>query len=189
MEFSRTASRYLSGWRARQPRRIGIETEAADADLGPDTRAVEDVTQGGGEPTRPTGPETQEEVGKVDDERMQVLRMVEQHKITAEEAARLLATLEPSGKVGGLPAPSSARWLRVRVTDMTTGRAKVNVNVPLGVVTAAVGLGARFGLGKLAEKEGFNLEEVIEAIRGGAEGKLVDVTDSEEREHVEVFVE
>ena len=127
----------------------------------------------------------------MDDERMQILKMLEEHKITAEEAAGLLSALEaPTRPVGGIqPSSGPNRWLRIRVTDMATGRAKVNVNVPLGVLTAVGKLGARFGLQKVADREGIDLSELIESIRAGAEGKLVDVTSEDEREHVEIFVE
>jgi len=36
---------------------------------------------------------------------------------------------------------------------------------------------------------GINLEEVMEAIHSGAEGKIVDVEDAEDNERVEIFVE
>lgn len=124
-----------------------------------------------------------------DDERMQILKMVEERKITAEEGARLLDALETGSRQLEHPAGRTPRWIRVRVTDVATGQCKVNVNVPMGVVTAAGRLGARLGLAKVAEKEGIDLEELFQAIQSGAEGKLVDVTDNENREHVEVYVE
>lgn len=143
-----------------------------------------------GEQDQPfSGREMEEEVGTMDEERMQILRMVEEHKITAEEAGKLLATLDSGSRPAGPVAGKTPGWLRVRVTDTATGRVKVNVNVPMGVVSAAGKLGARFGLGKLAEKEGIDLDELFEAIRSGAEGKLVDVTDEDGREHVEVYLE
>lgn len=133
--------------------------------------------------------ERKEETEMVDEERMQILKMVEQHKITAEEGAKLLTALDLGNRPPEVPAGGAPRWIRIRVTDLATGRSKVNVNVPMGVVTAAGKLGARFGLASVAEKEGIDLEGLFQAIRSGAEGKLVDVTDEEGREHVEVYVE
>jgi hypothetical protein len=86
------------------------------------------------------------------------------------------------------PAPSKegkASWFRVRVTDMETGRTKVNVNLPFSLVRAGLKIGARFS----PEVDEIDWEEVIGAIDQGAMGKLVDVEDVEGGEKVEVFVE
>jgi hypothetical protein len=149
------------------------------------------VAAGGEVSVAIAGAEMEEGVNAMDDERMQILKMVEEHKITAEEGAKLLAALETSA--GGGPAEQvpgrPSRWFRVRVTDAATGRVKVNVNVPLHIVTAVGKLGARFGLTREAEKEGINLDQLFESIQHGAVGKLVDVTNEEGGEHVEIYVE
>jgi hypothetical protein len=44
-------------------------------------------------------------------------------------------------------------------------------------------MGARFA------PEEINLEEVMQIIQAGTEGKIVDVEDEEDRERVEIFVE
>ena len=80
---------------------------------------------------------------------------------------------------------SAPRWFRVRVTDMATGRAKVNVNIPMGLVNVGIKMGARFA----PEVEGVNYEEIMEAIQSGQQGKIMDVTDEEDGERVEIFVE
>ncbi len=121
------------------------------------------------------------------EERLRILKMVEQGQISAEDAARLLAVLEERDR--GEPAPAStgagARWFRVRVTDLKSGRSKVNVNIPMGLVHVGLKLGARFAPGI----EGLDAHRVIEMIREGARGKLVDVEDDEGGERVEIFVE
>ncbi|MBN1136423.1 MAG: hypothetical protein JXM73_07545 [Anaerolineae bacterium] len=123
------------------------------------------------------------------EERMQILKMVAEKKITAEEGAKLLSALEPDKKrdsqvlmVGG---PSSPRWFRVRVTDMETGRTKVNVNLPMSLVNVGMKMGARFA----PEIEGVDLSGVFEQIQEGAQGKLIDVEDMEDGERVEIYVE
>ena len=61
------------------------------------------------------------------EERMKILKMISEKQITADEGARLLETLrEPQGRAD----TAKARWLRIRVTDRATGRAKVNVSIP-----------------------------------------------------------
>lgn len=124
------------------------------------------------------------------EERLKVLKMIEENKITAEEGAKLLAALSESRKpAGGGPvgvsSGSEARWFRVRVTDLASGKTKVNVNIPMGLVNVGIKMGARFAPGLETEQ----MEALAEALRTGATGKIVDVTDEEDGERVEIFVE
>jgi len=120
------------------------------------------------------------------EERLQILKMIEEGKITAEEGARLLSALgkkQPTAPSSG--GGSSARWFRVRVSDAATGKNKVNVNIPMGLVNVGLRMGARF----IPEDAGIDLEELSEQIRSGAHGKIVEVNDEESGEHVEIFIE
>lgn len=130
------------------------------------------------------------------EERLQILKLLEEGKITADEAAKLLAALESgaqkeatsTGSAAGRSGSSSggkARWLRVRVTDQATGKQKVTVNLPVSLMNVGLKMGARFA----PDMEGLNVEEILAAIQEGAEGKVVDVVDDEDGEHVEIFVE
>ncbi|HEY4689247.1 MAG TPA: hypothetical protein VIK33_08035 [Anaerolineae bacterium] len=120
------------------------------------------------------------------EERMQILKMIEERKITAEEGAKLLQALSAkSEKRKTAPIDNEPRWLRVRVTDLDTGRNKVNVNIPMGLVTVGLKMGARFA----PNVEGLNYEEIKEAIKSGAQGKIIDVVDEEDGERVEIFIE
>ncbi len=124
------------------------------------------------------------------DERMQILKMIENKQITAEEGAKLLAALgeaERAEKKGPQPSPgTSGKWFRVRVTDLRTGKRKVNVNIPLGLVDVGMKMGAKFAPAGL---EGLDMQQIIAAIKQGGEGKIVDVEDEDGGEHVEVFIE
>ena len=124
------------------------------------------------------------------EERMKVLKMIEEGRISAEDGAKLLAALSDSRKTAsagamGLSSGSEARWFRVRVTDLATGKTKVNVNIPMGLVNVGIKMGARFAPGLETEQ----MEALAEALRTGAIGKIVDVSDEESGEHVEIFVE
>lgn len=121
------------------------------------------------------------------EERARILQMISEGKITAEEGAKLLNALReaPSRSRGKESNGSGGRWFRVRVTDMDTGRAKVNVNLPLSLVNVAVKMGARFS----PEVEGIDWNELMEEIKAGASGKLVEVEDEDGGERVEVFVD
>lgn len=122
------------------------------------------------------------------EERMQILRMIEEGKISASEGAELLRALEKKD-AGSSSEPlrgvSEPRWFRVRITDLGTGRNKVNVNIPMGLVNVGMKMGARFA----PEMEGVDYEELMEAVRAGKQGKVIDITDNEDGERIEIFVE
>lgn len=118
-----------------------------------------------------------------DAERLQILKMIEEGQITAEEGAKLLAALDEPSK--GEPRRQGApRWFRVRVTDLNTGKRKVNVNLPIKLLDIGAKLGAKF-----AAPADLDVEEIVEVIRDGAQGKIVDVEDETQGERVEVYVE
>ncbi len=126
------------------------------------------------------------------EERIKVLKMVADGKITAEEAASLLETLDeaPAASSKAQPGPGSAsgqpgRYFRVRVTDTDTGKVRVNVRLPVGVINAGMKLGMKFA----PQVEGVDYHEIAEMIQSGETGKLVDVEDEKDGEHVEVFIE
>jgi hypothetical protein len=121
------------------------------------------------------------------EERLKILKMIDEGKITAEEGARLLSTLSESRKTAQRKPTlrgsyGGARWLKVRVTDTMTGKAKATVNLPLGLVDAGLNIASKY-----APDVAF--DELVEAINAGAEGKIIDVYDEEDGEHVEIFIE
>lgn len=119
------------------------------------------------------------------EERLKILKMIEEGKLSAEEGAKLLAALASGNRpLGGLSA-SGAKWLRVRVTDVGTGRSKATVQIPLALMDAGMKIGAHFA----PEVEGVNMDQLMEALRSGVTGKIIDVVDEEDGEHVEIFVE
>lgn len=121
------------------------------------------------------------------EERLKVLQMLEDGKITPEEASSLLRALS-KGRDAGTRASgptTEKRFLRIRVTDLASGRGKVNVTIPLGLVSAGLRIAERFA----PEAEGIDMEELEQAIISGAEGKIVEVMDAEDNERVEIYVE
>jgi hypothetical protein len=124
------------------------------------------------------------------EERMKILKMIEEGKISADDGSKLLAALSDSRRgIRTPPRPpgmgGSARWLRIRVTDTRTGRSKASVQIPLALVDAGMKIGAHFA----PEVEGVDMSNVMEALRMGVTGKIIDVTDDEDGEHVEIYVE
>jgi hypothetical protein len=119
------------------------------------------------------------------EERLKILKMIEEGKVSAEEGAKLLAALTNANRPLGTLAASGAKWLRVRVTDINNGRSKATVQIPISLMEAGMKIGAHFA----PEIDGVKMDEIMEALRTGITGKIIDVTDDEDGEHVEIFVE
>ncbi|MQC26066.1 MAG: hypothetical protein DWG76_01260 [Chloroflexi bacterium] len=121
------------------------------------------------------------------EERLKILQMIQEGKISAEDGTRLLDALNKGANRGPTPPrgpgrPGEARYLRVRVTNLDTGTAKVNVSLPLSLVDAGMNIAASF-------VPGVATTDISEAISSGMVGKVIDVTDEEDREHVEIYIE
>ena len=145
-------------------------------------------------------------------ERLSILKMIENGKITAAEGASLLKAISPqtpeaakdpdlkpfgtrSAKEGeDAPEANSpqqtteARWLRVTVTDPKTGQQRVKLNIPIGLVNTGLRMGARFvpNLNQTEYKE--FMTKIEEFSRSRQSGPVVD-TVTENGEHLSVYVE
>ncbi len=113
----------------------------------------------------------------VQEERLRILQMIQDGKISAEEGAALLA------KSAGRATPRAPRQFRIVVTDLETGQLKVNMSMPWSLLNMGIKMGARFA------QNAIRLEDLKAAAESGAEGKVADVVDREAGERVEVFVE
>ncbi len=119
------------------------------------------------------------------EEKMQVLKMIEEGKVTSEEGIELLNALEDKGiQIGA----RTSKWLKIRVYD-PNDKTKVNVNIPIALVDIGLKFATKFSPElKDTNIQEFDFKEIAEAIKNGAEGKIVDV-ESEDGERVEVLVE
>ncbi len=138
-------------------------------------------------------------------ERLRILELLEQRRITAAEAAELLSALDTGGR--GMqrrvergrwvrddrgrwfreemgPPADRARWFRVRVTDQRTGRVRSNVSVPIGMVGFGLGFARRFR--RIPGVE--HVDDLFEALRSGRRGVIFDVG-NEGAERVEIFID
>ena len=125
------------------------------------------------------------------EERMKILQMIQEGKISAEEGAKLLSALSSSAKKKpGLRKVGrrrfGARWLRVRVTDMGTGKSKINVNLPLSLLEAGLNIAGNFA--DDIEKDDI-MGAIYDAIEDNMTGKIIDVVDGSDGEHIEIFIE
>ncbi len=119
----------------------------------------------------------------MNEERLQILKMIESGKISAEEGAKLLSAVETT-QVAETTA-RQAHFLRVKVYDTRSGRATVNVNLPLSLLDVAL----KFVPKDTEYLKGLDVEALVAAIKSGAHGKIVDITSDEESQHVEVYIE
>lgn len=119
------------------------------------------------------------------EERIQILNMLRDGKITVEEADRLLEAVNEAPRPlfgGGEVDGGKPRFLRVHVWE--AGKPKVNVNIPLSLARFAMRFVPRGAL--QAGEHKIDIDEILAAIQQGASGKLVEVEDGGDR--VEVVV-
>lgn len=131
------------------------------------------------------------------EERIKILSMLQEGVINAEQAAKLLEALGSIGVDSKTSAASSipsydrgggyrpGKFFRVRVTDTDTGKTRVNVRLPIGLVGAGLKMGMKFS----PEIDGIDPNIINEFLESGEIGQIVDVFDEEDGEHVEVFIE
>lgn len=123
-------------------------------------------------------------------EKLRILKLIQQGKITPEEGIELLDMLNKPGRGKNSqelsePTRPAAQWFRVVVTDTTTGKIRVNVRLPISLVNAGMKMGAKFS----PQIEGLNQDQLAEFIRTGETGKVIDVYDDDDGERVEVYIE
>lgn len=124
------------------------------------------------------------------EERMKILKMVQDGKISAQDASQLISALEERKPRSPVPPPqpvvaNNARWFRVKVTDSTSGKTRVNVRLPIGLIDAGMKMGARLS----PEVQGLDADQLRQLISSGEMGKVIDVFDHEDGDHVEVYIE
>jgi len=127
------------------------------------------------------------------EERMRILMMIQEGKVSASEGARLIEALDDLSEPttpASQPARSSEagkkpRYLRVLITDTDSGKTRVNVRLPVSLINSGMRMGARFA----PDIEGLDLEDLNAWMNSGEVGQIVDIFDEEDGEHVEVFLE
>jgi len=127
------------------------------------------------------------------EERMRILMMIQEGKISAAEGAQLIEALDdlsestpqtPSS-ASGISSGKKPRYLRVMITDTDTGKTRVNVRLPVSLINSGMRMGARFA----PEIEGLDMEDLNLWMNSGEVGQIVDIFDDEDGEHIEVFLE
>ncbi|HBF40481.1 MAG TPA: hypothetical protein DDW19_01475 [Anaerolineaceae bacterium] len=125
-----------------------------------------------------------------EEERLKILKMIAENKITAEEGVLLIKAIDTptAPSLPGTPqvVPGhEPRFLRIHITDTRTGRPRVNIRLPISVINAGFKMGARFS----PEVQGLDAEQLLGFIKAGVTGQVVDIQDEEDGEHVEIYLE
>lgn len=121
------------------------------------------------------------------EERLEVLRLLESGDISAAEADALLDALlavdqaRPAEATGYQP-PKRPGAVRIRVTDQLTGKANINLALPLGLVEGGLNIARKFAPDKVPA-----VESIRQSIADGLTGTVVDVVDKNDR--IEVIIE
>jgi hypothetical protein len=112
--------------------------------------------------------------------------MLQEGKIDTAEAARLLRALEsnpepePQTKPTGKP-----RHLHIKVTRLADDKPVADIKVPIALVNAGIRLGAKFS----PSYYGVDEEALEELLRSPETQQVIDVSDEESGDHVQIWLE
>jgi len=131
----------------------------------------------------------------LENQRLTILKMLERGRLTAEEALRLLEALDATGGTGrhrvrGAAAAGPAPRLRLSLVELDTGRSRAEAVLPASLVEFFLRLGL-LGPGGTFRVAGQRLsgDLLLDALREGATGRILAVTDHDQNVRVEVFLE
>lgn len=124
-----------------------------------------------------------------------VLQMIEEGKLTADEGLALLEPLQEDDAGASPPLlqeqtdPGRKRKLRIKISDAPSGKAKVNLSIPVGLVKLLPGLIPE-GIKKRAGDIDLNrlLDDLFEGlVATDPSEKLIDVVDDDNGDRVEIY--
>jgi hypothetical protein len=139
----------------------------------------------------------------MENEALEILNMVKEGKITPEQGSELLEALKAQPAAPLASGGSRPRFVRVRlnVREEEKDKVNINVNLPLGLADLALkvanGLkiqshGETVEVGDyLKNMSGMDIASVLQLVKDGAQGKLVDmdVNDGSDQVKIEVMVD
>ena len=127
------------------------------------------------------------------EEKMRILKMLEEGTITAEEASDLIEALQSTDTQTTLMAekPYNKRMLRILVDNESNGD-KVTVQFPVGAVKKILKVTGKLPLPE-ERMQDFDLAELMEAINEcldeELDGDIVNVTSSAENTTIRICIE
>jgi len=121
-----------------------------------------------------------------------VLEMLKEEKINDEEAAELLEALREAKKEEEITPLSTKkkRFLKIRVTKGE--KPQVNITIPFSLVNWGLNLASKLGKNTInveGKEIPIDMDELNKAMNDPEfTGKIVDIVDEEEGEHVEIEI-
>jgi hypothetical protein len=113
---------------------------------------------------------------------------IEEIKVSETQDVYASKPVKPENAATTLGDGQKARWLKIRVEELSTGRRRVSVSLPLGLVSFGLGVARRFGA-DMSDFGPVEPEALLAALREGEQGVLVDVEDEEDNERVQIYLE
>jgi len=128
----------------------------------------------------------------MNEEIKKVLEMLKEGKINDDEAAELLAALKETKEQEEIIPLSTKkkRFLKIRVTKGE--KPQVNINIPFSLVNWGLNLASKLGKDTVnveGKEIPIDMDELNKAMNDPEfTGKIVDIVDEEEGEHVEIEI-
>jgi CRISPR/Cas system type I-B associated protein Csh2 (Cas7 group RAMP superfamily) len=126
-------------------------------------------------------------------EKLQILKMLEEGKINASEASELLEAIKlPSEQNQQVTLTEEYRkkYLRIRVFDKNKTKTIVNINLPITLVKAGINVAMKFS--PELSKTGLSNEDfsnIMNAIENEIEGEIINIDADDGNTTVKVFIE
>lgn len=128
------------------------------------------------------------------EETAKVLRMIEEGKLTADEGLALLESLQDDSDSAPLllqtqPDPGRKRKLRIKISDAPTGKTKLNIAIPVGLVKL---LPALIPAGVKKKAGDLDFDQLLDDLFDGLVStdpseKLLDLVDDADGDRVQVY--
>lgn len=118
-------------------------------------------------------------------ERLQILEMVREGKISPEEGLNLINALDYSNEKSQIEHNNKRIFIKVYDNQ---GVKKANIQLPISLVDIGLKFGFKFAP-ELDTKEinGINFNQILDAVKNGVEGRVADIV-TEEGYRVEVEI-
>jgi len=125
------------------------------------------------------------------DEIKKVLEMLNEKKITSDEAAELIEALNKTKKEEKtLPSGERKRFLKIHVTK--EGKPQVNVTLPFGLINWGLNIASKMGKNTIdvgGETIPLDMEELSKAMNDPEfSGKIVDIVEEKDGKHIEIDI-
>ena len=128
----------------------------------------------------------------MNEERMRILSLLEEGKISAAEAARLLDAVRGAPAAPARHDSGGSGRLHVQVTDSATGATRVHLILPAALAKFAARLAAKEEIAAELACAGISaddLERVQEAIAAGTVGTVLEVADGDRGYRVDIWID